>query len=68
MLLKVKAALLTLAWFSVSVVACVIIAYSIKYYGLNILFAVMLATIGAIAGIVVYLVYSYFLEKLKHGL
>lgn len=67
-MLKLKAALFTLAWFAVSTVACVIIAYSIKYYGLNILFALMLAIIGAIVGILVYLVYSYFLEKLKqHG-
>lgn len=67
MLLKVKAALLTIVWFLVTTTACVLIAYSIKYYGLNILFALMLAIIGAIAGILVYLVYSYFLEKLKHG-
>jgi positive regulator of sigma E activity len=65
MLLKVKAALLTFMWITLGILLVVLIVYTIKTYGLHLLFALSLAFMGAILGCVIYASYTTILDKLQ---
>lgn len=65
MLLKIKAALLTMLWTVLAVVLVALVAFAIKTYGLQLLGAIALLLLGGGAGLLIYAGYTSILDRLE---